>query len=92
MAWRLIILPTLFGFGLKLLGTSKVVMHCSASIKKIESNDKPAKLSGDKPLKYIKLSTISLANCFPGNGARNACWHFLCPIEYIFYKHKESPL
>ena len=36
MAWRLTILPTLFGFGLKLLGTSKLVMHCSASIKNIE--------------------------------------------------------
>ena len=45
-----------------------------------ESNGKPATVSGDKLVEFIKLSTISLANCFPGNGARNACWRFLCPI------------
>ena len=33
---RLMILPILSGFGLKLLGKSKPVMHCSATIKKIE--------------------------------------------------------
>ena len=30
------ILPILYGFGLKLLGRSKLAMHYSASIKKIE--------------------------------------------------------
>jgi hypothetical protein len=33
---RLTFLPILSGFGLKLLGRSKLVMHCSAIIKKIE--------------------------------------------------------
>ena len=33
---RLTILPILYGFGLKLLGKSKPVMHYSATIKKIE--------------------------------------------------------
>ena len=31
-----------------------------------ESNGKPAKISGDKLVKFIKLFTISLANFFPG--------------------------
>ena len=46
-----------------------------------ESNGKPPRVSGDKLVEFITLSTISLANCFFGNGARNACWHFLCPIR-----------
>ena len=33
---RLTILPIISGFGLKLLGRSKPVMHCSATIEKIE--------------------------------------------------------
>ena len=33
---RLTILPILSGFGLKLIGRSKPVMHCSVIIKKIE--------------------------------------------------------
>ena len=44
-----------------------------------ESNGKPAMVSSDKLVEFIKLSTISLANSLPGNGARNACWCFLCP-------------
>ena len=34
--WRLMFLPILSGFGLKLFGRLKLVMHCSATIKKIE--------------------------------------------------------
>ena len=48
-----------------------------------ESNGKPARVSGDKLVEFIKLSTISLANCFPGNGARNTCWRFLCPNRIL---------
>ena len=48
-----------------------------------ESNGKPAKISGDKLVKFIKLFTISLANCFPDNGARNTYWCFLCPNRIL---------
>ena len=48
-----------------------------------ESNGKPAKISGDKLVKFIKLFTISLANCFPDNSAKNACWHFLFPKRIL---------
>ena len=49
--------------------------------KERESNGKLARVSGDKLVEFIKLHMISLANCFPGNGTRNACWRFLCPIR-----------
>ena len=53
-----------------------------------ESNGKPARVSDDKLVEFIKLSTISLANCFPGNGARNACWRFFMPDRiYILQVH-----
>ena len=53
------------------------------------SSGKPARVSGDKLVEFIKLSTISLANCFPGNDARNACWRFLCPIKIdILHAHR----
>ena len=38
-----------------------------------ESNGKPAKTSGDKIVRFPLNYTITLANCFPGNGAKNAC-------------------
>ena len=54
-----------------------------------ESNGKPARVSGDKLVEFIKLYMVSLANCFPGNGTRNACWRFLFPIRIdILQAHK----
>jgi hypothetical protein len=32
---------------------------------------------------YIKLSILPKLNTFPGNEAKNACWHFLAPLLKI---------
>jgi hypothetical protein len=68
---------------------SYIALHTS---QRQESNGKPAKVSGDKTVNFIKLFIDIFSQLHPGNGTRNACWRFLCPIEYVFRKRTESTI
>jgi hypothetical protein len=66
------------GLGLKFESKLKPVMHCPAFIIKTKTAMvSPLRLAVIRLQVLSNYSTISLANCFPGNGARNACWHSL---------------
>ena len=93
MTMRQAIHPILFGSKLKWYGRSNLVLHCSAEITRIpRAMVIPLKLAVINQQILSNYSTKSLANCFPGNDARNACWRFLRSIEYGFRKHTESLL